>query len=318
MKETAAKFTVKRLSSSPYFSPTFKKLEEETITCLTKATMLAPNSDQCAHVLITNTHTDVSSIPKKELEMCQLMIHPNSGYDNFGSAFISMAHFPIVIGNPIRAHAVANFILSALFSHYSAILAEPAWNDLRKWPRKLLSELNILIIGHGHIGALLNKCLTHLAKEVRIYDPYAGFPELNLQNIDVLIPVCSLNKENHHLIDETMLMALNEDFLLINAARGSLVNTEDLLSILAKRPRAFAVLDVFEKEPADFKQLAKATKNIKLSSHIAGVYQNIDITTANFEARVIFEFMTLEKPVFENIYKTMILKNRLIAQNFLI
>lgn len=317
-KGTLSKFTVKRISSSPYFSPSFSKLEQETINNLTGAEMLPPNSNELASVLITNTHTDVSTITDSQLEMCRLMIHPNSGYDNLPSEFISKVNFPVVIGNPIRANAVTNFILSALLSHYSAIPIESTWNDSRKWPRKLLSELNILILGHGHIGTLLSESLAPLASSVRIYDPYAGFPDLNLVNCDVLIPVCSLNKKNLHLVNKARLLELNEDFLLINAARGDLVNTQDLLSVLAERPSAFAVLDVFEKEPADFKQFFKETNNILLSSHIAGVYKNIDITTANFEAQVISDFMKLEKSEFEFTYKTMILKNRLQGPDFLI
>ena len=316
-KETLSKFTVKRISSSPYFSVDFSKLEQETIQNLTEAEMLPLNSTKLTSALITNTHTDLISISKEQLEICKLMIHPNSGYDNFSSDFISKVNFPVVIGNPIRANAVTNFILSALLSHYSPIPVEAGWNESRKWPRKLLSELTILILGHGHIGRLLSESLAPLASEVRIYDPHAGFPDLDLQNVDVLIPACSLNKKNHHLIDEAMLMKLNADFLLINAARGSLVNTKDLLSVLQKRASAFAILDVFEKEPADFNQF-KEIKNILLSSHIAGVYQRIDINTANFEAQVISDFMNLSVLEFEQIYKTILLKNRLKDPDFLI
>ena len=317
-KGTISNFTVKRISSSPYFSSSFQTLEEATISNLTGAKMLPPNSHQHASVLITNTHTELSKISDEQLAACELIIHPNSGYDNFASEFISSANFPIIIGNPIRAEAVTNFILSALFSHYSDIPNEATWNNLRKWPRKLLSELNVLILGHGHIGSLLKMSLSPLVAKVRTFDPYAGFPDMDLEKIDVLIPACSLNKKNFHLINKDLLLQLNEDFLFINAARGGLVNTTDLLTVLAARPRACAVLDVFEKEPADFEKLLENTPNIKLSSHIAGVYKNIDIVTANFEAQIILDFLTLEKDSFEHIYQSVNLKNRLIGQDFLI
>ena len=111
---------------------------------------------------------------------------------------------------------------------------------------------------------------------------------------------------------------LNEDFLFINAARGALVKTEDLLSMLSTRPDAFAVLDVFENEPANFHDLLMKSKNLKLSSHIAGVYKNIDYFTAEFEAKVISNFLRLESSEFEKFYKIMNLKNRLIENEFLI
>ncbi|MDO9182828.1 MAG: NAD(P)-dependent oxidoreductase [Bacteriovorax sp.] len=312
------KLKVKRINSSPYFAADFHKFEADTIFSITGAQMLDTQSSQLASVLITNTHTDVTSITSEELGACQLMIHPNSGHDNFSSDFISSASFPIILGNPIRAQAVTNFILSSLFSHYSSVPHSTTWNKDRKWPRKLLSELNVLIMGQGHVGNLLAKSLAPLVASLNIYDPYTESTNLNLKNIDVLIPACSLNKKNHHFINEAILLELNSDFLLINAARGSLVNTNDLLKVLALRPKAFAVLDVFEKEPADFTELLKVTTNLALSSHVAGVYKNIDSATALFEAQTILDFIKLDQITFEKKYQSMILQNKLRPNNFLI
>jgi phosphoglycerate dehydrogenase-like enzyme len=306
----SSKLTVKRISNSPYFANNFYQLEKQTIQNLTGAEMLPENSNELADILITNSNTDIQSISESQLKFCKLLIHPNSGYDNFSSDFVTRAQFPIVLGNPIRSHAVTNFILSALFAHYSPIPSQMSWDAGRKWPRKLLSELNILILGYGHIGKLISTSLTPLVSKISIYDPHAGFPSLDLDNVDVLIPVCSLNKSTKSIIDEKMFLKLNEDFLLINASRGSLVNTHDLIKVLSSKPSAFAVLDVFEKEPADFGNF-KSLKNISLSSHIAGVYQNIDLTTANFEARAISDFVNYDLAEFERTYKNLLLKNRL-------
>lgn len=312
-----SKLLVKRISTSPYFSPDFFQLETETIESITGVEVLPLNSDTIANILITNTHTDTSQIPKAQLDACELMIHPNSGYDNLGAEFIKSAQFPVVIGNPIRAQAVVNFILSALFSHYSPIPNDHQWNQTRKWPRKLISELNILILGHGHIGATLNKTLLNLEAKVKVYDPYQGLDELNLRDVDVIIPACSLNSFNHHMIDKIFLNQVNDDFLLINAARGALVNTTDLTEVLKERPNAFAILDVFEKEPLDL-SMFNNIKNINVSSHIAGVYKNIDFMTARFEAEVISNFKTMTLCDFEKKYTSEILKNRLTNDGYLI
>lgn len=279
--------------------------------------MLPPDSPKLADVLISNTHTDVSIISPEQYSACQLFIHPNSGYDNLPADFIAKASFPVVIGNPIRAHAVANYILGALFSHYSPIVFEESWNQTRKWPRTLISELNILILGNGHIGSILKESLTPLAASVVVFDPEQGVGTLELENIDVLIPACSLNQKNIHLINKTFLEKLKNNFLLINAARGQLVNTADLLSVLEKQKSAFAILDVFEKEPADF-SLFKNIPNLKVTSHIAGVYQKIHEVTASFEAQVIADFCQLDDSAFHKKYQNIILKNRLTLSGFLI
>ena len=317
-KGIRSNLSVKRISTSPYFSPDFEKLEKDIIKKLTNADMLASNDEKIASILITNTHTDTKKIRKEQIEACELLIHPNSGYDNLSVEFIKSAKFPIIIGNPIRAMAVSNYILSALINHYSSLPIETLWSEKRKWPRKLLSELNILVLGKGHIGSILSQSLTPLVSNISFFDPFEGFHELNLKNIDVVILACSLNNENRHIINNHFLDQLNDNFLLINAARGGLVKTDDLIKTLTLKPKAYAVLDVFEKEPADF-SLFSSLKNIKHTSHIAGVYQNIDLITAQFEAQVIHDFITFDESDFLSAYKKTNLKNRLSAnQDFLI
>lgn len=316
-KRISSNLLVKRISSSPYFSPSFLELEKDKIENDNGTQMLPFSSEAIANILITNTHTITSQISDEQLKACKLIIHPNSGYDNFDADFVKEAIFPIVIGNPIRAHAVANYILSALYTHYSPIPSVSTWSEKRQWPRKLLNELNILILGHGHIGSLLQKSLLSQCASLSFFDPYLNEVDLNLKNIDVVILACSLNKLNYQIINKEFLLQLNDDFLLINAARGGLVNTSDLLQVLASRAHSYAVLDVFENEPADF-TIFKSFKNILVSSHIAGVHQKIDTTTVEFEAAVINDFIQLSKNKFEKKYHKMILKNRLLQDDFLI
>ena len=309
-------FTVKRISISPYYSSSFFDLEKSTLESISGIRYLDYNSKEDSDILITNTHTKLSDITTSQIEKCKLLIHPISGYDNFSLEFIKSAPFSIVIGNVIRSHAVANFILSNLLFHYSPIPHHASWDKSRKWPRKLLNELNIQIIGDGHISKILQASLAPLVKNILVHDPYKNKNQFELENIDVLIPLCSLNSTSKHMINHSALTKLNSDFLLINAARGELVDTEALVQILSKSPRAYAVLDVFENEPCDFSNF-KNIANLKLTSHIAGVYTNLDIVTCDFEKKLIQDFCQLSQTDFENKYTDSLLKSR-IFQNTLI
>ena len=316
-RRISSNLLVKRISSSPYFSPSFFKLEKNKIENESNAQMLPFNSEIMADILITNTHTDLSQISHDQLNACKLMIHPNSGYDNFKAKFVKEANFPIVIGNPIRAHAVVDYILSALYTHYSPIPSVAVWSEKRQWPRKLLKELNILILGQGHIGSILKTCLSGQSASLIFFDPYLEATDLNLKNVDVVILACSLNELNYQIINKEFLLQLNDNFLLINSARGGLVKTSDLLEVLTKKSDSYAILDVFENEPADF-SIFSSLQNILVSSHIAGVYQQIDTTTIEFEATIINDFIQLSKTKYEKKYSKMILKNRLFQDDFLI
>lgn len=112
------------------------------------------------------------------------------------------------------------------------------------------------------------------------------------------------------MIDKHFLNALKDSALIINAARGELIKTNDLVNFLKANDEAFAVLDVFEKEPNDFFEFSDL-RNIKLTSHIAGVYKNIDLHTIDFETSVIRDYLELTSFDFSNKYQKMILQNKL-------
>ncbi len=272
--------------------------------------MLPSDSGVSTDMLITNTHTNFDLLSGEQIGQLKLILHPNSGYDNIPVDFVKASKAPIIIGSTIRAQAVSQYILSALFNHFSKLPEQPFWDVDRKWPRKLISDLKVCLLGHGHIGKILSSTLTPMVKELTIYDPFENFTQLNNKNADVVILACGLNVKSHHIIDKTFLNAISEEALIINAARGELIKTSDLINFLDANNKAFAVLDVFEKEPADFGAF-RHLKNIKHTSHIAGVYQNIDQHTIDFEVEVIRNFFELTEFDFKNKYQKMILQNRL-------
>lgn len=303
-----SKLTIKRISTSPYFSPTFNQLEIESLNPYVD--MLPSESGVVTDMLITNTHTNFDLLSGEQVEQLKLVIHPNSGYDNFPLDFVKGLKAPIVIGSTIRAEAVAQYILSALFSHYSTIPDHKKWDVERKWPRKLLSDLKITIIGYGHIGKILHATLSPMVKELIVYDPFENLTQLNHKNSDVVILACGLNSKSKNIIEKNFLNAIKESALIINAARGELIKTNDLVNFLKANDEAYAVLDVFEKEPNNFSDFVDLT-NIKLTSHIAGVYKNIDLHTINFETTVVSDFLELTGFDFNNKYQKMILQNKL-------
>ena len=302
------RLTIKRTSTSPYFSGTFNQSEIESLKPYVD--MLPSDSGDVADMLITNTHTNFDLLSGEQVDKLKLILHPNSGYDNIPVDFVKGSKAPIIIGSTIRSQAVAQYILSALFNHFSPISHQLVWDRDRKWPRRLLSDLKVSLIGYGHIGKILAASLTPLVKELMIYDPFENMPVMNNKNSDVVILACGLNSKSKHIIDKTFLDNIREDALIINAARGELIKTQDLVNFLTANDEAFAVLDVFEKEPNDF-SLFNKLKNVKHTSHIAGVYKNIDQHTIIFEVEVIKNFFELTEFDFKNKYQKMILQNRL-------
>lgn len=299
---------VKRTGISNYFTEAFAQLEASKINQV--AHYLLPDSQENPDILITNTHTKFSDYSEDFLNNLKLIIHPNSGYDNFPENLVKTIKAPIVIGNPIRAQAVTQYILSSIFKHFETIPHTTTWEKSRKWDRRLLSEMEVAIIGYGHIGRLLNSTLRPLVKKIHVYDPYENLNHPIHKIADILILASSYNKHNYHLIDSAFLKEVASDVMIINTSRGELIATEALIEFLEKHPKAYAVLDVFEKEPNDFEAFSHL-KNIALSSHIAGVYRSIHEATIDYEYQTIKDFVEISATDFQIKYQKMILQNKL-------
>jgi erythronate-4-phosphate dehydrogenase len=118
------------------------------------------------------------------------------------------------------------------------------------------------IVGAGQVGSYLEKCLKGMGINVLINDPFKqeegdsrSFTPLQelIETSDIVTLHTPITKEGpyptHHLIDETVLNGLRSDQILINAARGPVVDNQALKQRLLKNDGFTAALDVFEFEP---------------------------------------------------------------------
>ncbi|NOH25103.1 4-phosphoerythronate dehydrogenase [Vibrio europaeus] len=118
------------------------------------------------------------------------------------------------------------------------------------------------IIGVGQVGSYLQKCLEGIGINVLINDPpkqaegdtrqFTPLPKL-LERADIITLHTPITRDGehptHHLIDQEVLEMLRGDQILINAARGPIVDNAALKARLQKNDGFIAALDVFEFEP---------------------------------------------------------------------
>lgn len=297
------KVQVYRTGASSYQDSNFIKSEQATLEQINGVkyiNSLKETIKDTPFILITNTHTNVNEIPEIILNKTALMIHPNSGHDNLGADFIQKASFPIVVGNPIRSNAVAEYTLSCLFKELTPIPNHTHWQHDRSWSRKLLRDQKVLIIGHGHIGKILNQSLSPLVKELKVYDPFIqenlpvniiqDFDEAIFNNVNIVIIAANLNNTSKHLINRSVLHRLAAGALIINPARGEIINEPELIQYLQQNPMAKCYLDVFEQEPFAPGYTSKLT-NLNKTSHIAGVFKKLNQDIMKFEKMIIEDFV---------------------------
>jgi D-3-phosphoglycerate dehydrogenase len=309
-----------RMDLSTYHHADFRKWEKQRLESIPGLSYGKRISTQGQNILLSNTHTRFDELSVEELAHISLIIHANSGYDNIPVQLAHLPNFEIVVGNPIRARAVATYVLSQLFAHYNPAPHVKFWQEGRQWDRRPMDSLKVLLLGFGHIGKIVHESLSPLVQEIIVHDPFLKIEVedllLQLPDIDVVIPLMSLNPTSKGFVSSAFLRSLKDDFVLINGARGDLIDQESLISVLRENPAAKAYLDVFRKEPFECNEFDGLT-NVKLSSHVAGVYTGIDQNILDFEERVVEDFVALKTASFREKYRSLMLRNR-IHDDFLI
>jgi len=88
-----------------------------------------------------------------------------------------------------------------------------------------------------------------------------------LAECDAVVIAAPATPETHHLIDAAALRAMPRHAVLINIARGSLVDQRELTRVMSEEPLAAAILDVFDPEPLDPSSPLWDLPNVYISAH---------------------------------------------------
>lgn len=158
-------------------------------------------------------------------------------------------------------------------------------------------ELNgktVGIIGLGAIGQRFAKMCDAMEMKVIGYDPFASNIPAHLtpvaletiwRDADVISFHCPLTSENSQILNAKTLALCKPDVIIINTARGGLIDELALLDAITKGGVAMAALDSFATEPMTAPHPFQDNPKIILSPHIGGVssaaYMNMGVGAAN-------------------------------------
>src|SRR5690625_1702859 len=201
--------------------------------------------------------------------------------------------------------AVGEQVVGMLLSLFGNILKSNLQLRENIWERENnrgieLKEKIVGIIGYGHTGHAVAQKLSGFECKVLAYDKYKTdygdeyAEEVSLEEIykraDIVTVHVPLNGENHHLINDAFFKSFAVPIYFINASRGNVVNTADLIQNLKNEKVLGACLDVLENEKPDtfgeeeraqFDYLVHA-ENVILTPHIAGYTHEASYKMAHF------------------------------------
>jgi len=222
-----------------------------------------------------------------------------TGYNNIDvkaatALGIAVSNVPDYSTNAVAQHTLA--LLLELTNHvaiHNQAVQAGEWFDapdfcFTKKPLTLLAGKSIGIIGYGAIGKKVAAICLALGMELNIY---SSSPKRALES-DIISLHCPLNEDTYHFINNKLIRKMKDGVLIINAARGGLINEEDMCKAIQSGKVAAYAADVLSTEPPEKNNPLIGLENCFLTPHIAWIPREtrqllIDICIANQESFVV-------------------------------
>lgn len=236
--------------------------------------------------LLIRSATTVDDTILQHFPHLESVIRVGVGLDNVDLDFCRQHNIAVFNAPGANAEAVSDYVVGMIL-HARRKLHLLSQDDARSWNRfkfmgENIGEQTVGIVGFGNIGRLLYKKLRGFGcAEFLLYDPYLpadmALPEgarmVPLDELwrhsDVISLHLPLTDETKHMVNTEVLRSLKDDALLINAARGGIVDEEALLQVAANKLLTY-VADTVENEPQVNEKLLH-NEHIIVTPHIASL-----------------------------------------------
>jgi (S)-sulfolactate dehydrogenase len=213
------------------------------------------------------------------------------GLDNIDVEACQACNIEVIAATGANAVAVAEYVIGTALALLRGAYTRSAETAAGKWPRAALSggrELagkTLGLVGFGGIGRLTARLAQAFGVTVIAHDPMispnapvwreTGVAPATLESLlaqaDIVSLHVPLTAQTRQLIDRQALAAMKQGAVLINTARGGIVDETALAAALRSGHLGGAAIDVFEQEPLAAGNALAAVPNLILTPHIAGV-----------------------------------------------
>ncbi|MGB8652533.1 MAG: 2-hydroxyacid dehydrogenase [Mycobacteriales bacterium] len=208
---------------------------------------------------------------------------PSAGVDGIDVDACTARGVPVANCAGANATSVAEWCVSATFALLRRTVEADAAVRRGEWPQtslggRELAGQQVGVVGMGAIGHVTARLFDALGCRVRYWSrhehpdapvPYADLDEL-LATSDVVVLVIALGATTRGLLDATRIARMKPGALLVNGARGEVVDEPALVAALAEGRLAGAAVDVFTEEPLPPTSALRQAPHLLLSPHMAG------------------------------------------------
>jgi (S)-sulfolactate dehydrogenase len=212
------------------------------------------------------------------------------GLDNIDITACAERGVRVIPATGANADAVAEYVIAAVLILLRGAYGATSRITVGEWPRTALTgreaQSRLLgLVGFGDIARRIVPRAKALGMRIAAYDPLVGEHEMRrngaepmaldrlVAEADALSLHVPLTDMTRKLIDARRIGTMRPDAVLINTARGGIIDENALVAALKEGRLGGAALDVFESEPPEQPERFAGVPNLLLTPHIAGVTQ---------------------------------------------
>jgi len=244
-----------------------------------------------ADAIVVRNRTQVRGELLVALAKCRVVGRLGVGLDNIDVPACEGRGMKVIPATGANALSVAEYVIGAAMMLLRGAYQSTPAVAAGQWPRNALSNgreiagKTLGLIGFGSIGQLTAKLAQGLGMQVMAFDAMmdadhpayaahavraAGLVEV-IASADVISLHVPLVDSTRNLFDARRIGAMKKGAVLINTARGGIVDEAALVAALKSGALGGAAIDVFGKEPLLASEHFKDCPNLLLTPHIAGV-----------------------------------------------
>lgn len=272
-----------------------------------------------ADILLTHT----GCITKKVIdaaEKLKVIGAARGGPVNINIEACSARGIPVVYAPGRNSQAVAEFTIGMMIAHSRNIVScHDSFFYHKMWRGDMysyeyigneLGSSTVGLIGFGAIGSKVTKILNAFGSRVLVYDPYISkeeqmkhncqFTDLNtlLKESDIISLHAKYTKETAKMLGKKQIALMKKNAVLINTARGELIDHDALYDALKSKSIAGAALDVFEGEPPADTSPLFTLDNVTVTTHLGGASIQAAIIGAEKASQGIYQVISGSIPTF--------------------
>ena len=239
-----------------------------------------------AVALVVRSETKVTAAMIGKAPKLKVIARAGMGTDTIDVEEASRRKIPVLTAPGANSNSVAEYTFALLLALARKVAPAAASLGAGKWDRKAFegSELRgktLGLIGVGRIGSRVATIAKGFGMTVVGNDPGINAETAEnlgldlipldalMQRADVISLHAKLNAQTRHLIDERRLALVKKGLLVVNTARGALIDDAALAKALADGRVGGAALDVYDPEPLPTDSVLRTAPNVLLTPHLA-------------------------------------------------